>query len=149
VIKVNGTTKFTTTIPTGLESGLVGVYSSGVTGKIDDVTLDVNGDTTTGNNSGEYRVGDSYFSIANFADHWDKMSKAYKDNPDVMYDLMNEWHDMPVPLTGPSTVATATSTLANQAAINAIRANGDTKYIIVEYDSYSNMHRFTEFFGSN
>jgi hypothetical protein len=54
---------------------------------------------------------------------------------------MNEWHDMAVPLTSLTYNSTATSTVSNQAATTAIRATGDTKYIIWEWDSYSNTHR--------
>jgi hypothetical protein len=64
------------------------------------------------------------------------------------YDVMNEWHDMPVALE-PHSVLTATSTRANQAALDAVRANGDSKWFLWEYDAYSNMHRFEELFGQH
>lgn len=149
-ITIGGVQKFSTTIPDALLSGKVGVNPSGVTGKIDDVTVDVLGDTTSGNASDYYAVGSAQLPITAFADHWDKMSEAYRDNPNVIaYDLNNEWYDMPGGDPTPSTFLTCTSVLANQAAIDKIRENNDDTWIAIQYDSFSNMHRFTDFFGSN
>jgi len=94
-------------------------------------------------------VGSSDVPIAAHTDLVTRMSLAWRDEPGVWgYDVMNEWHDMPAALT-PATVATATSSRANQAALDAIRANGDSKWFLWEYDSYSNMHCFEKLFGRN
>lgn len=153
-VTIDGVQKFSTTIPDALLSGKVGVNPSGVTGKIDDVEVRLydggSGDITAGNTSDYYRVGSTELPISAFADHWDKMSEAYRDNPNVIaYDLNNEWYDMPGGDPTPSTFLTCTSVLANQAAIDSIRGNNDDTWIAIQYDSFSNMHKFTEFFGSN
>jgi hypothetical protein len=96
---------------------------------------------------GRRPIGSAHLPIDAHTDLVRRMSLAWKDEPGVWgYDVMNEWHDMPVPLT-PATVERATSTRANQAALDAIRANGDSKWFLWEYDSYSNMHRFATLFG--
>lgn len=143
IFTVNGTAISTQSIPGGFSTGQIGIFVNGTTAWIDNVTLNVNGDTTLGNTgTGTFAVGTTYLTTAHFADFWSKMSTAYKNNTTVLaYDLMNEWHDMPIPLTSTTYNSTATSTLANQAATTAIRATGDTKYIIWEWDSYSNTHR--------
>jgi endoglucanase len=66
---------------------------------------------------------------ADLADFWVKMSNEFKDEPTVVaYDLMNEPHDMGVANWGQIA----------QAAVTAIRANGDNKAIMIPGDSYSN-----------
>jgi hypothetical protein len=62
---------------------------------------------------------------------------------------MNEPQGMPVE-TSPSNYNTSsTVTLMEQAAINAIRATGDTRYIVAEADQYAGLQTFTSQFGSN
>lgn len=53
---------------------------------------DVNGD--------EQVIGDGTLTVAHFADLWRKLAFEYRNEPGIfMYDLMNEPHDMPIPLT--------------------------------------------------
>lgn len=74
-------------------------------------------------------VGTPRLPVAAFADLWGKISARYKGNPGVRgYDLMNEWvngFDIAIVMA------------ANQAAINAIRANGDFTKIYIEGTNYS------------
>jgi endoglucanase len=67
----------------------------------------------------------------NFVNFWVQMSNLFKDDPTVVaYDLTNEPHDMGV--ANWATIA--------QAAITAIRANGDNKTIMIEGDSWANAY---------
>ena len=65
----------------------------------------------------------------NFVNFWVAMSNAFKDDPTVVaYDLTNEPHDMGV----------ASWAAIAQAAVTAIRANGDQKTIMIEGNSWAN-----------
>jgi endoglucanase len=61
------------------------------------------------------------------ADLWSRLASHYKDNPRVLFDLMNEPNNMP------------TQTVKNmaQAAIDAIRATGAENTIMVEGNAWS------------
>lgn len=143
-ISIDGTPLFTanTINSTGLSgAGQCSLYAPGAHTRIDTLVLNVGGDTTSGGVE-QQTIGDGELTYAHFADLWDRLSEVFKDDSTVLaYDLMNEWHDMPVPLTSLTYNSTATSTLANQAATDAVRANGDGKYIIWQWDSYSNTHK--------
>jgi len=66
---------------------------------------------------------------ANFVNFWVLMSTAFKDQPAVVaYDLTNEPHDMGVANWGQIA----------QAAVTAIRNNGDNKTIMIEGDGWAN-----------
>ena len=74
-------------------------------------------------------VGSPQLPISAFANLWQQISAHYKGNPGVRgYDLMNEW-----------TNGFSSTTVFNaaQAAIYAIRGNGDTTPIYVEGTNYS------------
>ena len=65
---------------------------------------------------------DGRVTAGDFADFWSRMSTEFKDEPAVYaYDLMNEPHDM----------GSANWKTISQAAVSAIRANGDNKLIMV------------------
>jgi len=96
------------------------------------VILDIHGFGGTcpaSDGSGQVIVGSGLCPISQFADLWSKVSTHYKGNPVIRgYDLMNEW------VNG---FDSATVFAANQAAINAIRATGDTAPIYVEGTNFS------------
>lgn len=68
-----------------------------------------------------------------FADFWRRLSLEFKDNPRVMFGLVNEPHTMP----------TAQWRLAAQDAINAIRATGAVNTITVPGNAWTGMHSWT------
>jgi Cellulase (glycosyl hydrolase family 5)/Chitobiase/beta-hexosaminidase C-terminal domain len=145
-LTVNSTLITTQAIPSGFTNGQIGLFVNGVSASLDLSAniLNINGDTSSGtSNTGTFAIDDGGpLTHTHFANFWSAMSTAYKNNATVLaYDIMNEWHDMTVPLTSSTYNSTATSTVANQAATDTIRATGDTKYIIWEWDSYSNLHR--------
>lgn len=150
VMVVNGTTVATFPVDAALTGGRVSVITSFTKAAIDNVTLDVAGDTTGSASSGTYRVGDAQISTADFADVWGRLAARYAGNAAVWaYDLCNEPHDMPVP-TSPSTyLTTATVTLMYQAAIGAIRAADANTWIILNLDQWSGFQSFVSQYGSN
>jgi uncharacterized protein (TIGR03437 family) len=78
----------------------------------------------------EYVIDNSGGKVtsADFADFWARLSTEFKDEPTVYaYDLVNEPHDM----------GSASWKSISQAALSAIRANGDNKLIIVPGDNWS------------
>jgi hypothetical protein len=78
---------------------------------------------------GGFNIGTPQVPVTAFADLWTKLSTHYKGMAGIRgYDLMNEW------INGfDSSIVFS----ANQAAINAIRANGDTTPIYIEGTNYS------------
>lgn len=93
-------------------------------------------------------IGDGTLTQAHFVDLWTKLSTAYKDDTTVLvYNLMNEPHNMPVESNQTTYKTTATWTLAAQAAINAIRANNDTHIISVNTDWWSSVPNYLENFA--
>ncbi|KAF2669390.1 endo-beta-1,4-glucanase [Microthyrium microscopicum] len=58
---------------------------------------------------------------------WTSVAKKFKDNPKVLWDTNNEYHDMPQPLV----------VKLNQAAIDGIRSTGATQLIHVEGNSWT------------
>ncbi len=73
-------------------------------------------------------IGSSDLPIAKFADVWKRLSSVFKKDPKVIYDLMNEPEEL-----GSSDAAGARMwEKASQAALNAIRANGDKHLVMVE-----------------
>jgi endoglucanase len=74
----------------------------------------------------------------NFVNFWVQMSNVFKDDATVVaYDLTNEPHDMGV--ANWATIA--------QAAISAIRNNGDTKTIMIEGDGWANATYWSSYNG--
>jgi len=75
----------------------------------------------------------SSVTTANFTDAWTKLSTEFKSNPAVYgYDLMNEPHDM----------GTSDWKAISQAAVTAIRNNGDNKVIMVEGLAWSSSYQW-------
>lgn len=73
--------------------------------------------------------GETPVKIADFQDVWRRLSSAFKDEPAVYgYGLMNEPHDM----------GTCDWKAISNAAVEAIRTNGDKKLILVAGLSWSN-----------
>jgi len=68
-------------------------------------------------------------TTADFVNFWVAMSNVFKDDPTVVaYDLTNEPHDMGV----------ASWSQIAQAAVTAIRTNGDNKTIMIEGNGWAN-----------
>jgi endoglucanase len=77
------------------------------------------------------------FTLADFTDLWTRLSTAFAGNSTVLaYGLMNEPRALP-------TVASVTGNerwkIAQQAALDAIRANGDTKCVLISGYSSASM----------
>lgn len=74
-------------------------------------------------------IGSAAVSQASFADLWRRLSQQFSDDPGVVaYGLMNE----PTGMAGSGSLTAAQVwEQASQAAVNAIRANGDTKLVMV------------------
>jgi hypothetical protein len=77
------------------------------------------------------------FTQAEFADLWTRLSSAFRDNPAVIgYGLMNEPHDLPE-VDGVS--GKDRWEQAQQAALDAIRANNDVTCVLVSGYSWGSM----------
>lgn len=75
---------------------------------------------------------------AHFADLWSRLSAAFAGEPAVeSYGLMNEPHDM----------GSSDWKAISQAAVDAIRARGDRKQILVPSESWSNSDHFIDVNG--
>lgn len=73
-----------------------------------------------------------------FADLWSRLSVEFVDEPTVeAYGLVNEPHDM----------GSSDWKAISQAAVDAVRARGDRKWILVPGNSWSNSDRFREING--
>lgn len=159
-ISVDGTPLFTVGSVSSnpeLTRGKVGFYPSGVRATIKDLVLNVAGDTTSGGPI-ECRLTETSLPIAAWKDFWNRMAKAYKDDAAILGYDHNEPHDMPVPTTNSNysaavalknKVPVATATEIGQAMVDALRAAGDTKFVMVELDHWANTHYFTNQYGAN
>ena len=72
--------------------------------------------------------------VAAFADFWSKLAQRYKNNPRVIFGLMNEPHSMSTELWRDD---------ANE-AIKAIRATGATNLILVPGNAWSGAHSWNQ-----
>jgi endoglucanase len=79
-------------------------------------------------------VGSSAVPNAAFADFWKRMSARYSSNARVMFNLVNEPHDLP----------TEQWVGAANAAIAAIRGTGATNLIHVPGNAYTGAHSWNE-----
>ena len=78
-------------------------------------------------------------TTADFVNFWTQMSTVFKDDTTVVaYDLTNEPHDMGV----------ASWAQIAQAAVTAIRNNGDTKTIMIPGDGWSNATYWASYNGN-
>jgi aryl-phospho-beta-D-glucosidase BglC (GH1 family) len=76
-------------------------------------------------------IGSEDLPISAFADLWRRLSTVFKNEGNVIYDLMNE----PEGLAPDAKEGSRIWEKASQAALNAIRANGDKHLVLVEgYD---------------
>jgi endoglucanase len=90
----------------------------------------------TGDNEKGIRrpIGSPKLPIRDFTDVWTRISKHFAGDPGVYYGLMNE----PVGLRGRGDLSAAEVwEKASQAALDAIRANGDEKTVMVSGYRYS------------
>lgn len=76
---------------------------------------------------GEALIGSRAVPLAHFADFWSRLAATFKNNPKVIFGLMNEPHDLP----------TEQWVKAAQAGINAIRSVGATQLILVPGNGWS------------
>jgi endoglucanase len=79
-------------------------------------------------------IGSSQVPIMAFAQFWRQLATVFRDDPRVIFGLMNEPHDMPTEI-----VADASS-----AAIKAIRESGATNLILVSGNAYSGAHSWAK-----
>lgn len=129
--------------------GYVMIAPTGLHVVTSDVTLDVAGDTTSGNTT-LHSVGDGTLTTAHFADFWSKMATKYGGNSTVYgFDLMNEPFSMTVPTDSSNYATTASTTLMYQAAIDAVRLINSTKWLFVETDEFAGAQTFVANYGSN
>ncbi len=150
--KINGVQTAQVSHDSALSSGQVGIFGNGVQWDVDAFTLNVDGDTTTGRSSSgsQVRLGEALLPTTAFADVWSRIASRYHNNATVYgYDLMNEMHDMPVPATASTYKTTATNTLAQQAAYDAITAIDTSHRIYVQPDHWSGAQTFLSQYGSN
>jgi hypothetical protein len=86
------------------------------------------------------------------------LGSAYKDNPTILGYDHNEPHDMPVPTTPNNYVASvatahgiplATATAMGQSMVDALRAAGDQKFVVIDMDHWANTHYFVTQYGAD
>jgi endoglucanase len=75
-------------------------------------------------------IGSANLLPAAFADFWEKLAAEFKDNPNVIFGLMNEPHNM----------TTESWLEAANAAIAAIRSTGATNLILVPGNGWTGAH---------
>ncbi len=78
-------------------------------------------------------IGSAQVPNAVFADFWTRMATKYGSNPNVMFNLVNEPHD----------ISTTQWVSAANAAIAAIRATGATNTIVVPGASWTGAHSWS------
>jgi len=79
-------------------------------------------------------IGASSVTNANFADFWGRLATVYKNNPAVIFGLMNE----------PNSMSTETWVSAANAAIASIRATGANNVITVPGNGWTGAHSWTQ-----
>ena len=79
-------------------------------------------------------IGSGSVTNADFADFWGRLATLYKGNSKVVFDIMNEPHDM----------STEQWVSAANAAIAAIRATGANNLIIVPGNGWDGAHSWSE-----
>lgn len=84
-------------------------------------------------------VGSAAVPYTSFADFWQRLALQFKNNPRVLFGLMNEPNSMP----------TETWVAAANAAIAAIRATGATQVIAVPGNAWTGAHSWSQsFYGT-
>jgi endoglucanase len=79
-------------------------------------------------------IGQNGISYAAFADFWARLATVFKNNPKVLFGLMNE----------PFEISTETWVSAANAAIQRIRATGATNTIMVPGNAWTGAHSWTQ-----
>jgi len=79
-------------------------------------------------------IGSGSVSNANFADFWSRLAELFKDNPRVIFGLMNE----------PSRMPTAQWRIAANAAITSIRNTGATNLILIPGNGWTGGHSWKQ-----
>jgi endoglucanase len=79
-------------------------------------------------------IGASSVTNANFADFWGRLATVYKNNPAVIFGLMNE----------PNSMSTETWVAAANAAIASIRAAGANNVIAVPGNGWTGAHSWDQ-----
>ncbi|WP_428305171.1 cellulase family glycosylhydrolase [Lacipirellula sp.] len=79
-------------------------------------------------------IGGGSVSNAQFADFWSRLATQYKDNPNVIFDLMNE----------PNSLPTEQWLSAANAAIGAIRTAGAQNLILVPGNAWTGAHSWSD-----
>lgn len=149
-VTVDGTQICQFPTDSAITGGKVSIQQGYMKSHIDNVTLNVAGNTTGGNSSGVYKMGTTQLPHSALADLWTKLSTLYKDEPAVWaYDVMNEPFGLAVPLSPTTYKTTATVTAMNQAAMDAIRAVDTQKWILIEGDGFAGLQSFTSQYGTN
>ena len=85
-------------------------------------------------NYGKYRggkIGTSNTTFASFQSFWQTLAGLYKNNPYVIFNLMNE----------PNAMVTADVLTAMQAGLNGVRAAGANQLVLVSGNGFSGVHR--------
>jgi len=75
-------------------------------------------------------INESTVTSADFADLWTRLATLFADDPQVIFGLMNEPHDM----------ATSNWVAAANAALSAIRATGADNLVLVPGNHYTGAH---------
>lgn len=97
---------------TSLLRGKVAFFAAGVHAQVSTLSLNVNGDTTSGGWQTN-AIGTPAVPITQFAYFWQLMADAYQNNPNVLgFDTMNEPHDMPIPTTSSNYTPTVPGSLS-------------------------------------
>jgi hypothetical protein len=96
--------------------------------------LDVNGTATS------KIIGSPEVPISAFQDVWTRISTEFKSDSGVYYGLLNEPHDLSITVNG--LTGNKLWEKISQDALNAIRANGDTKLIMVSGSAWSGAQRW-------
>lgn len=79
-------------------------------------------------------IGSSSVPNSDFADFWSRLANEFKNNPNVLFGLMNEPYDLP----------TEQWVSAANAAIAAIRATGATNLILVPGVAWTGAHSWMQ-----
>lgn len=85
-------------------------------------------------------IGSPEVPVTAFRDVWTRISTEFKSDPGVYYGLMNEPHDLSITFNG--LTGNKLWEYISQQALNAIRANGDTKLIMVSGSGWSGAQRW-------
>lgn len=148
----NGTIPFDGTIT----NGYISFYAQGMHVLVKPGSqLNINGDTSSGGITPEYRVGSLQVSIANWVNFWVQFITYLINNNLRIFALdgMNEPNNMPIPMTPsnylPTSAIPSTVTSMYAALIPAIRAIDTNVWFAIEYDNFTGVQQFTTLFGSN